>query len=117
MLHLGLETAEHFDGVAFSFDKGKDALIDALGTCGSFASTHEVVAKLEAFGYFSLKEVGRVLSAAVTNNQVGYIVEDRDVSDFLNRIAVPRSAEIADADQREIILRVVAEQGTRPKQP
>ncbi|MGE0129660.1 MAG: PIN domain-containing protein [Blastocatellales bacterium] len=101
---------QHFDGVAFSFDRTKDALIEDLTTSGNFANTHHLVAKLEAFSYFSIKEVERILSAAVENSQFGWIVTDSDVSDFLNRIAVPRLMSITVPEQREILQRVIDEQ-------
>lgn len=90
---------EHFDGVAFSYDKDKDALIESLAESGSFAVTHNLIAKLEQFGYFSLKEVQRILAAAVANNQFGWIVTDEDVYTFLKRVAVPRMGALTDAEQ------------------
>jgi hypothetical protein len=104
---------EHFDGVAFPFDRAKDALIDDLLTSGSFATTHQLVAKLEGFSYFSLKEVERILAAAVENTQVGWIVTDYDVSDFLNRTAVPRLASIVSPEHRAILEKVIEEQRQR----
>lgn len=104
---------EHFDGVAFPFDRAKEALIDDLSTSGSFANTHHLVSKLEAFSYFSLKEVERILAAAVENNQFGMIATDYDVSDFLNRVAGPRRGSITDPGQVEILRRVIEEQRER----
>jgi predicted nucleic acid-binding protein len=104
---------KNFDGVAFSFDKNKDALIDKLSDSGSFAMTHGLIENLESHGYFSLREVERVLEAAVSNDQVGLIVTDKDVSDFLNRTAVPRRREITRADYLAVLDRVVAEQTER----
>ncbi len=104
---------KHFDGVAFSFDKTKEALIEELARSGNFANTHHLVAKLENYTYFSLREVERILSAAVANNQFGWIVQDTDVSDFLHRIAVPRAANVNDPEQKEIISKVVEEQKQR----
>ncbi len=103
----------HFDGVAFPFDRAKDALIDDLSASGSFAATHQLVAKLEAFSYFSLKEVERILSAAVENRQFGWIVTDSDVSDFLNRVAVPRIASIPSAEHKELLEKIIDEQRER----
>ena len=103
----------HFDGVAFPFDRTKDSLIDDLLTSGSFAHTHQLVSKLEAFSYFSLNEVERILAAAVENDQFGLIVTDHDVSDFLNRIAVPRLASITSTEQKEMVQKVVVEQRER----
>jgi hypothetical protein len=104
---------EHFDGVAFSFDKAKDALIDDLKSTGSFAGTHQLISKLEAFSYFSLKEIERILAAAVENDQFGWIVGDPDVSDFLNRVAVLRLADITNSDQKGIVEKVIKEQKER----
>jgi len=94
---------EHFDGVAFSYDKDKEALIDSLAESGSFAVTHNLIAKLEQFGYFSLKEVKRILAAAVANNQFGWIVSDDDVFAFLRRVAVPRIGSLTDPEQVELL--------------
>lgn len=90
---------EHFDGVAFSYDKNKEALIDGLIDAGSFAVTHHLVAKLEQFGYFSLKEVQRIMVAAVANQQFGWIASDSDVYTFLKRVAVPRMGSLGDDEQ------------------
>jgi hypothetical protein len=103
----------HFDGVAFSFDKDKEALIDSLEHTGSFATTHNIVAKLEAYAYFSLKEVERILQAAEDNTQFGWIVTDYDVSDFLNRVTVPRRNEINRPEFLAVIDKVIEEQKNR----
>lgn len=94
---------QHFDGVAFSYDKNKEAVIEDLENSGSFARTHSLIAKLEEFGYFSLKEVERILAAAVDNSQFGSIVTDEDIYTFLNRIAVPRMTVLKDADQVNLL--------------
>jgi hypothetical protein len=103
----------HFDGVAFSFDKTKDSLIDGLITSASFTGTHSLIAQLEVFPYFSMREVERILAAAVSNNQFGWIVTDNDVSDFLNRIAVPRLASITLEEHRVVIQKVIEDQRFR----
>jgi hypothetical protein len=100
----------HYDGVAFPFDRTKDSLIEDLSTSGSSATTHQIIAKLEGFVYFSLKEVERILAAAVQNDQFGWIVGDQDVSEFLSRVAVPRLGSIGPPEQRAILQRVIDEQ-------
>lgn len=106
-------TKEHFDGIAFSYDKEKQSLIDQLKTCGNFASTHDVIAKLETYTYFSLKEVEGVLDAAVDNDQFGRVVTDYDVSDFLNKHAVPRYSELKNEKHKKILAKVIDEQKER----
>lgn len=105
----------HFDGVAFSYDKDKEALIDALRFSPNFANTHILISELETYSYFSLKEIGRILSAVIENDQVGWIVTDFDVSDFLNRVAVPRMANINTSEFKEILREVIDEQKGREK--
>lgn len=104
---------ERFDGVAFSFDKNKEALIDALIDAGFFSITHGIISKLEKYSYFSLKEVCEILEAALANNQFGYIVTDRDVSDFLNRVAVPHLGSLTSEKHKEIVQSVIDEQKKR----
>ena len=104
---------EHFDGVAFAFDKRKEALIEGLAESKSFASTHSLIEKLEGFSYYSAAEVSRILAAAVSNSQVHLIDTDRDVSDFLNRVAVPHKESIDDEDQLKILANVIQDQADR----
>jgi PIN domain len=94
---------KHFDGVAFPFNREKDALIDDLASSGSYATTHHTVAELEAFSYFSLEEVERVLDAVIKNSQVGGVVGDDDVSDFISRIALPRLSELKNTAHAELL--------------
>jgi hypothetical protein len=103
---------EHFDGVAFAFDKDKDALVEALRTAGAFSITHRLIAELENYQYFSAKEVTRILDAAEENNQFGWIVTDYDVSDFLNRIAVVHMESLSDA-HKAILTKVITEKKER----
>ena len=104
---------EHFDGVAFYYDREKYELIDDLAKTKSFAGTHTIVSNLETHGYYSLGEVERILDAAISNDQVGRIIPDYDVSDFLNRIAVPRRHELGNPDHLYILDKVVEEQAQR----
>ena len=57
-------TKEHFDGIAFSYDKDKQELIERLASSGNFARTHDLIEKLDKYSYFSLKEVIEILDAA-----------------------------------------------------
>jgi hypothetical protein len=68
---------------------------------------------MEEFSYFSAKEVERILAAALQNDQFGWIVTDYDVSDFLNRVAVPRIEQITVPEQRELLQKVIEERKTR----
>lgn len=101
---------EHFDGVAFSFDKDKEALIDDLKYSSSFSETHGLIAKLDEYSYFSLKEVEEILKYAINNNQFGWIIDDDDVLSFLNRVAVPHMASISVSEQKQLLQHVIDKQ-------
>ncbi|BDD89183.1 PIN domain-containing protein [Desulfofustis limnaeus] len=104
---------EHFDGVALSFDQEKRALIDDLAESGSFARTHSLIARLNQYGYFSLEEARLILDAAASNGQVGMIVTDYDVSDFLAKAVLPHRDNLHDAEYQGILDDVAAEQAER----
>lgn len=106
-------TKEHFDGIAFSYDKDKQELIERLENSGNFARTHDLVAQLDKYPYFSLKEVIEILDAAESNSQFGWLVTDYDVSDFLNKHAVPLFADIKKESHRELLIKVIEEQKER----
>jgi len=105
--------AEHFDGVAFAFDKNKAGLIDDLQYSGNFATTHSLIAKLEEYSYFSQKEVTSIFKAIDENNQVRNIITDLDLSDFLNRVAVPYLADITNDTHIGYLNEVIEEQNER----
>ncbi len=98
---------EHFDGVAFKFDDKKSDVIAKLFVSGSFAATHALVAQLEEHNYFSLDEVVQILDAAKQNGQVGSIITDTDLCDFLMRVAVPRKGQITDPSHLQDLERVI----------
>lgn len=106
-------TRAHFDGIVFAFDSEKEQLIDNLEASGSFAMTHKVVRNLERYEHFSLTEVNRILQAACDNDQVGAIVTDLDVSDFLNRVAVPRMGDVSKEEHKRVLRTVIDQVGSR----
>ena len=108
-------TRRHFDGMVFSFDKeDKEELIDDLQNSHSFAMTHQVVKRLESYDYFSLREVNKILKTVLENDQIHQIITDWDVSDFLNRIAVPRIGDIENEEHRRVLHTVIASLRGRP---
>ena len=93
---------KHFDGKGFASEI-KKKLFGRLEHSPSFATTHDIVAELEAHSYYSLNEVLQVLDAAVQNDQVRWIVADPDVADFLGRITGPYLDEITEHEHRAVL--------------
>lgn len=94
---------DHYDGVVLSFDKDKKTLIDSLEAAGNFATTHEIVAKLGKYKYFSLQEAKGLLDGAVVNEQYGWIVGDADVKELLKTALAPHKAQLTDDSYKPIL--------------
>lgn len=64
----------------------KNELIDKLEESGSFAYTHSIIADLVNVEKWSENQKNKLLRIALNNNQVTYILKDKDVSDFYSLI-------------------------------
>ena len=71
---------EHFPDIKLVSEK--DALIEELAVTSDFKHTHRVIAQLSNAGSFTAPQLNAIVSAAVTNNQIFQILDDRDVKDF-----------------------------------
>ena len=78
----------------------KQSFIEDLISSGTFARTHTVISKLEKYRNFDRGEVLRLIHAAQTNNQVGWIIEDADVAKFYsslrNKLSEPLDEKLLD---------------------
>lgn len=63
-------------------DQEKQDLINALEDSESFKNTHAVVAALSEFTGWTEKQKAKLLSIALENKQVEYILKDEDIRDF-----------------------------------
>jgi len=99
---------EHYDGVHVSYDAEKKDLIDALESCGSFAATHSVVAKLDKYKYYSLQEAKAILDAAEANDQFRMIRGDYDVEEFLKTALLPHQDKLKDPKYAKYVAELVA---------
>jgi len=88
---------EHFPSAKLASELEKECAISDLAASSNFASSHSIIAKLERYAEFTKTQVDEVLRAAVSNNQVAWIVRDEDVSKFIARI-LDRYEAIADAE-------------------
>ena len=114
-VYRGLEPfiKEHFDKTGFV--RGlKTELIERLEHSPSFATTHDVIAELDTFSYYSLTEALRVLDAVTENNQVHWIVTDPDVACLLARITRPYLHKITDPRHQSILAEITGTPGMAP---
>lgn len=67
-------------------DDKKNILISELESSKNFAQTHSIVNELSKFRIWTTEQKQRILGAAKNNPQVGWIIEDEDISSFLNSL-------------------------------
>jgi len=78
--------AAQFPDISLQTDLEKDRLIQRLAQSASFSETHAVIHRLRDYVDYSIAQRNDLLRAAISNNQVGWIVLDTDVHDFLQSI-------------------------------
>jgi hypothetical protein len=69
--------------IHFAPELEKTLLIRDLVNSGNFARTHSAIASLRRFDSFSPAQLNEIVSAAIANNQIAWIVDDQDVKEFL----------------------------------
>ena len=81
---------KEFPQIRLASEIEKELLIQKLANSKNFASTHTLVAKLRGLSDFSVAQSNAILSAAVSNNQVGWIIGDDDVRSFIQSLIAGR---------------------------
>lgn len=64
----------------------KEILIKDLANSGTFARTHQLIARLQSFKEFTPKQASDLVDAYITNAQIHWIPSDPDVQAFGRRI-------------------------------
>jgi hypothetical protein len=73
---------EHFPEITLASEAEKDLLVRDLVSSGSFAMTHNTIAKLRRFTDFTAAQANAIVDAALSNSQVSWILTDPDVREF-----------------------------------
>lgn len=60
----------------------KDSLIDSLDESRNFKTTHEILRQLKQYKKLNENQIKKLLSIAVNNHPVRYILKDSDVNCF-----------------------------------
>ena len=72
----------------------KESLITRLAASSTFRRTHEIVAELSTYVEFTDAEISQIASAAVSNDQVNWIINDDDIRSFLVSTIKPREEAV-----------------------
>jgi predicted nucleic acid-binding protein len=86
---------EHFPEIQLASEVERDLMIRKLGSSPSFAETHDMIAKMARFASeFSPSQRNRIVSSAVSNNQVAWILGDPDVRSFIDGVVQGHEKDI-----------------------
>jgi hypothetical protein len=99
---LSLLFRDKFPDIELASELEKDLLIQQLATSPNFAETHRIIARLFSYSDFTSTQINDIIEAAITNNQVYWIIEDHDVANFFNDIVGRHQQFIATESLREI---------------
>lgn len=91
---LGPFFKEHFPDVELAEELEKELLIQDLANSSSFRMTRKTLRKLNRYEDFTTREVTDIASAAVSNNQIYWIMEDEDIRRYLEQIVGSREEQI-----------------------
>jgi len=103
---------EHFPEISLASELEKDILIRDLASSDSFAQTHAIIAKLRQYTDFSMSQVDAIVQAAISNNQVYWIIDDWDVREFLTEVIKGKEDHIEPENLAEL-QRLLGEQQTQ----
>ncbi len=77
---------EHYPDIKLASDIEKEINIRKFVTSRAFVTTHSAVEKLNKYEDFSVPQVSEIVNAALSNNQINWIIGDTDVHEFLTKI-------------------------------
>jgi len=77
---------EGFPDIQLASELEKEYLIQQLSKSASFAQTHNIISRLKRYTEFTATQTNDIIDAAVSNNQVRWIVGDEDVYSFLKSV-------------------------------
>ena len=90
----------NFPDIDLASESEKDELIARLGASRRFADTHRIVAALSHFSDFTPSQLESIVSAAISNNQIYWIMDDPEIGSFIKRVIVGKE-RLIDADSLE----------------
>ena len=64
----------------------KEDLIDKLSDSSSFAETHKIVKSMNVIDDWYQSQIRRIFDIAKSNSQVKYILDDKDVKKFYDKL-------------------------------
>lgn len=108
-----------FPDIKLASELEKDLLIQELSNSENFMHTHRIAAKLNHYSDFTSAQANRIVEASLSNRQVCWIIEDKDIKQLLLRIVLGNESNIDKENLRAIktSLKIEDAQNQRPFDP
>lgn len=87
----------HFKDIKLADEYEKEQLIKSLVESSNFRTTHGVIWDLNKFTNFTKSQAEEIIEAAIVNNQIKWIGEDKDVRGFLDKV-LKENKDLIDQD-------------------
>lgn len=84
----------NYPDIELASEYEKELFIRELVNSDSFEETHHAVAKLKNYSEFTSVQLNEIVTAAVYNSQIYWIIRDSDIKNFLNNVISGRDEQI-----------------------
>ena len=105
---------EHFPKISLASETEKDLDIQSLANSSSFVETHIIISKLNKHSDFTIAQVNAIIDAAITNNQVHWIISDPDVYEFLSKVVAGKESKLNQANLIQLFSMMSSDSPSEP---
>ena len=85
---------EQFPEIKLADDYERDILTKDLQTSPNFATTRKIFRRLSKYSDLTSTQLNDVVTAAITNNQVYWIIQDKDINQYIRQLISGREDQI-----------------------
>ncbi len=97
---------DKFPDIKLEVELEKERTIRNLAASTSFSSTHLAVFKLSQYTDFTSSQISEIVNAALSNNQVRFILKDDDVNRFFKNLLRHREIQV-DAEDLKLLTALI----------
>ena len=89
---------DHFPKITLASEFEKELYIQKLAASGNFSQTHSLVARLRRYGEFTATQINDIVEAVISNTQIFWILDDRDVNTFIRSVIEGNEGQINESN-------------------
>jgi len=87
---------DKYPDIKLASEVEKELLITELSISPNFATTHSAIQQLSKYSEFTDSQLNSIVRAAISNNQVYWIIDDEDIHEFFTTLIKGREDRIED---------------------